>query len=210
MTVGADGMEMMQMLSPAEAEESVEKAIRHLISPVIHGMWLGFACKSTRSEADALLFRHSEDLSQALEEAMTSDAENLDNWANMFSLKKGRVTGRLISADVSPEHFRPLWMRLRSLALIACLYGMDVTDPCVQGEIVLCLAEADLRQVPENILRNDAASIAARLLIRQIAVLGGAENGGRDSAVSLLAIREYLVDKEQDRAARKRGKEHFR
>ena len=205
----AGGMEMMQMLTQAEAEESMEKAIRQLISPAIHGLWLGLACKSVRSEADALLLRHGDDLESAMEEALTSTAENLDSWTSMFSLKKGRISGRLIAAGLSPDHFRPLWMRLRSLALIACLYGMDVSDKCIQGEIVLCLAEADLRQVPENILRDDAASIAARLMVRQVAVCGGVENPSRDSTVGLLAIKEFLSDIEEEKAARKRGKEHF-
>eukprot|EP00117_Sycon_ciliatum_P006213 scpid89592/ scgid9853/ len=196
-------MEMMQMMKKAEAEECVENVIKCLMPAVVQGFWYGLACSSVRTQADSTLLKNKGDLEAAIGEALCNQSENLDSWSNLLSLKKGRVDACLNQCGVSPSHFRPLWKRLRSLALVACLYGIDVNDAAIQGEIVLCLVEAEIKQVPAEILRNDAASIAARLLLQQVEVTG-------TGLVSLTGIHRLLADTSEDARSRRRAAEYFR
>ena len=191
------------MMDKVEAEQCVETAIKALMPAVVHGFWFGIACPSARSQADQVLLKHRGDLEMALSEALRDQSNNLDSWMNMVSLKKGRVDSCLTHCGVSPRHFRPLWQRLRSMAVIACLCGININDPAIQGELIICLVEAEIKQVPAEILCNDAANISSRLLIQQL-------EASSSSVVSLTSIQHFLCDTKEDLASRRRAAEYFR
>mmetsp|Transcript_106967 Transcript_106967/g.190191 ORF Transcript_106967/g.190191 Transcript_106967/m.190191 type:complete len:880 (-) Transcript_106967:93-2732(-) len=155
-------------------EAKIERMLTWMLAPAIHGIpKLGVL--GAEGRAAELLGEHGRDVEAAVKEVVAGSERTVSALVLNFCLERIPVLG------CPTVLLRTTWGNLRSILIIAALYGHDLESPRVQHEALLCLvppgddkelAAAALKQqnasdgVSPNILVSSTAQQVARMMIK--------------------------------------------
>jgi hypothetical protein len=85
----------------------------------------------------------------------------------------------------------PIWRNLRTVALVASLYGHDVQDEMTQSAIVWCLVEGEAGRAPRVALRKVVRKLVKHLIRRSLSRVGAKVVG---SVFPVGLVYEFCID----------------
>ena len=135
-------------------EKCLEQILSALMTPAIDGVYA--VVEATKVRRNRYLEKHSGDVESAVSAAIEYNA----NMSRLKTLLVSLVPG----VGVPGSLIVPVWNQIRTVALIACLYGFDVSDSDVQCDILLCLVEADARKVGRKVMGEVGRKVARELI----------------------------------------------
>jgi len=119
-------------LAKRSVEAKVEQLLTWMLAPAVHGIpKLGVPGAVDR--ADELLAMHGRDLESAVREVVAGSETSVSALVLNFCLERIPILG------CPTVLCRMTWGNLRSILIIAALYGHDLEAPRVQHEALLCL-----------------------------------------------------------------------
>eukprot|EP00930_Biecheleria_cincta_P031471 TRINITY_DN21848_c0_g2_i2.p1 TRINITY_DN21848_c0_g2~~TRINITY_DN21848_c0_g2_i2.p1 ORF type:complete len:830 (+),score=150.38 TRINITY_DN21848_c0_g2_i2:76-2565(+) len=161
-------------LARGSVEAKMERMLTWMLAPAIHGIEkLGVL--SAEGRANELLLGHARDVEAAVREVVAGSERSVSALVLNFCLERIPVLG------CPGVLLRTTWGNLRSILIIAALYGHDLESPRVQHEALLCLvppgdekdaAAASLKHdnadsgLSPGVLVGSTAQQVARMMIR--------------------------------------------
>lgn len=128
--VAEDGVE--DITPGGSVEAKVEQLLTWMLAPAVHGIpKLGVPGAPDR--ASELLAEHSHDVEDAVREVVAGSERTVSMLVLNFCIERIPVLG------CPTVLLRTTWGNLRSILIIAALYGHDLEAPRVQHEALLCL-----------------------------------------------------------------------
>lgn len=154
-------------LARGSVEAKMERMLTWMLAPAILGIEkLGVL--SAEGRATELLSGHARDVEAAVREVVAGSERSVSALVLNFCLERIPVLG------CPGVLLRTTWGNLRSILIIAALYGHDLESPRVQHEALLCLVPpGDEKDAAAASLKDDTANLGsstaqqvARMMIR--------------------------------------------
>lgn len=153
-------------LAKRSVEAKVEKLLTWMLTPAIHGI-PKLGVPSAVDRADELLASTGRNVDAAVREVVAGSERTVSLLVLNFCLERIPVLG------VPTVLLRTTWGNLRSILIVAALYGHDIEAPRVQHEALLCLVPASEQESPRTFTKSnhsplvgDTAQKVAKLLIK--------------------------------------------
>ena len=144
-------------------QEQLERILFALVTPAIDGVYA--VVEATNVRRNRYLEQHSEDVESAVSAAIQYNSNIRKLKATLISLVPGtRVPGSIIA---------PVWNQIRTVALVASLYGFDIGEPDVQCDVLLCLVEADMEKYGKKVMSEVCRKVAQELTKRMVSKVTG-------------------------------------
>lgn len=143
-------------LAPSSVEAKVEQLLTWMLAPAVHGIpKLGVPGAVDRAEE--LLLQYGRDVEAAVREVVAGSESTVCTQVLHFCLERIPVLG------CPTVLLRMTWGNLRSILIIAALYGHDLEAPRVQHEALLCLVPPgeDEGETEVPVLRSANSSAAS-------------------------------------------------
>lgn len=135
-------------------QEQLERILSALMTPAIDGVYAVVEATNVRRN------RYLEQQSGDVESAVSAAIQYNSNMGKLKTLLISLVPGVGIPGSV----LVPVWNQIRTAALVASLYGFDVSEPEVQCDILLCLVESDVRKTGKKVMSEVGRRVAHELV----------------------------------------------
>lgn len=131
----------------ASVEVKFERMLTWMLTPAIHGI-PKLSILSAHDRATEMLAAHRRDVEAAVCEVVAGSERSMSNVALNFCLERIPVLG------CPAVLLRTTWGNLRSILIIAALYGHDLESARVQHEALLCLLPGEEKDAAASALRS--------------------------------------------------------
>jgi hypothetical protein len=121
-----------EYVTTRSVESKVEQLLTWMLTPAVHGI-PNLGVPSAADRAEELLVEHRRQVEVAAREVVAGSERTVSNLVSNFCLERIPVLG------CPTVLLRTTWGNLRSVLIIAALYGHDLENPRVQHEALFCL-----------------------------------------------------------------------
>jgi len=136
----AEQFEGAEEIATSEAAEKVSSVLRAMLKPILAGA--PPYIESTESRRLRYLRKNGGNVDRAV-------LQLVDKRHSISESTKSWMINAIPFAGLPMRLVRTLWLQLRDTALIAALYGHDVTDDAVMSRVLLSMISADTSKVPK-------------------------------------------------------------
>ena len=188
-------------------EQLLNKMMRHVVDGLPTLWVLDHGQGPITEKAETLLRQCDGDVDAAVEVAAAQGTKR-EASARIIEFLVSMLP-YLGGASVQAEQ---LWFRLRTVALIAALYGHDVRNRDVQYQIVICLVDTEVRNIREGkSLSSHAGRAAVRMGVSRVARTMVSSTVGRAVVGSApLGVLWNAMSGDDGSAVAERARLHFR
>jgi len=123
-------------LTPSGMEAKIGGVMTWMLSPAVHGVGGKFGVPSAVERAAEILIGHDRDVDASVREVVAGSERSVSKLVIDFCLERIPVIG------CPSVLLKTTWGNLRSILIIAALYGHDLESPRVQHEALLCMVPA--------------------------------------------------------------------